>query len=141
MAQYLDIKIPRPYQQGLVIGGVAFGFMLVGKLLGLGTLFPWTSSAACLLLFLVFNNALSIFSDQFLVYAQESLLTFALTLIGLGLMAWLLSGLSINDAPPFRTIYLVMVMAYGSLLALCFFLRSMVDYLRRKDEERVNRRR
>lgn len=135
MAQHLNINIPAPPKQAIAMAVGAALIMLVGKLVSSNPLFPWLTSGACLLFFVVFNNALAIFSDDFRQYVQHSMMSFLVMVIFLGLAAFLVSGISIFDAKPYRTIYIVMIMAYFSLLAVGLLVRQIVDFLKAKDEK------
>ena len=127
---------PAPRQQTIYAYGISLIFMLLGSLSSpSGSQFAWTASAAFILLFSILNSIISIFSENYAQYFQESLLCFTLLLLASGASAWLLSGQTISQTPPYRTIYLVLVIAYGAFLALCFMLRQIADYLKRKDEE------
>lgn len=140
MAQHLNINIPAPPKQAIGMAAVAVGIMLVGKLISSNPLFPWLASGACLLFFVVFNNLLAIFSDNFAQYAQRSMISFIAMVIFVGLAAFLVSGISIFDAAPYRTIYIVLIMAYFSLLSVSLLVRQIVDFLKEKDEKMHGKR-
>jgi hypothetical protein len=131
MSQHIEMKIPHPHRQGLVVLIAGLVFMLVGKFTASPT-FPWLTSGAFLLLFVVFNNGLGIFADNFGQYVQQSMPVFVGLLVGLGGLAYLISGISIYEAKSFRTIYVVLIMAYFTLLTLCLLVRQAADYLKDK---------
>jgi hypothetical protein len=135
MAEHLKINNIQPRMQGLVLGATALVFMLVGRLILQKPDFAWTSSAAFLLFFVVFNNGAAIFTTNYGKYVQQALPTFVALLVAMGLLATLISGISIHDKPAFRTIYIIMIMAYFSLMALAFFIRKSVDFLNNRDQE------
>jgi O-antigen ligase len=135
MAQYLNIRINNPIQQGVIIFICAILLMIFSKV-GSKADFPWLTSGAFLLFFAVANNVQSIFSEHYGRYIQQSVLTFLTLLVGLGFMAYLVSGLTIfnEKIKYYRIIYMVLIMAYFTLMALCFVVRSLVDYLRIQDQ-------
>ncbi len=134
MSQYINLNIPTPFRQALLLGASSVVFMLVGRYATGTPSFAWTSSCAFMLFFIVFNNAAGIFADNFGKYVQQSLPVFAGLLLTLGLFATLISGLDIRSLPAFRTIYIVVIFANFSLLALCFLVRRVADFLRDRDE-------
>ncbi len=136
MAQYLNIRINNPVQQGVMIFSFAALIMIFSKV-GSNAAFPWLTSGAFLLFFAVANNVQSIFAEHYGRYVQMSLYTFIALLVGLGGMAYLISGLTIfnEKVKYYRTIYIVLIMAYFTLMALCFVVRSLVDYLRDQDQK------
>lgn len=136
MSKYIELKIPAPRWQGIVVFGFVVLMMLGGKFIAKSPLFPWLTSGACLLLFIVFNNGASIFADHFYKYVQESMMVFIGLLLASGLLAWLISGYTIHEAEPYRTIYIILIMAYFTLCALCLLIRSVVDFLLSKDKKR-----
>ena len=129
------MNIPAPHTQGLLLGAAALVFMLIGRLILQKPDFAWTSSAAFLLFFVVFNNGAAIFAANYGKYIQQALPTFVGLLLAMGLLATLISGISIYDKPAFRTIYIIMIMAYFSLMALAFFVRKAADFLHSRDQE------
>ncbi len=136
MSQHLQIRINNPIQQGVMIFIVAVLIMIFSKA-GSKADFPWLTSGSFLLFFAVANNVQSIFAEHYGRYAQQSVLTFLTLLVGLGSMAYLVSGFTIFDKEVkfYRTIYIVLIMAYFTLMALCFVVRSFVDYLREQDQK------
>lgn len=135
MAEHIKMNIPAPRTQGLILGAAALVFMLIGRLILQKPDFAWTSSAAFLLFFVVFNNGAAIFTANYGKYVQQALPTFVALLVAMGLLATLISGISIQDKPAFRTIYIIMIMAYFSLMALAFFIRKAADFLHNRDQE------
>ena len=139
MSKYIELNIPHPYAQAATVVVSAGLIMLIGSFVAKNPLFPWLTSGAFLLLFTVFNNGAAIFADSFGKYAQQSLTSFVGTLLAMLGLAYLISGISISEAQPYRTIYLVMVIANFTLLALCFLIRQAVDFLMSKDEKRARK--
>jgi len=135
MGKYIETNIPSPRKQALVLAGAALLFMLVGKIAASSELFPWLSSGAFMLFYVVSSNGASIFVDNYNKYVKESIQTFAAFVLSMVGTAWLVSGISIYDAGHYRTIYVIMILAYFSLLGLCFMIRKVVDELVEKDKK------
>ncbi len=129
------MNITSPIKQAMGIAGAGVLMMLLGKLVFSDPLFPWMTSGACLLFFVVFNNLFAIFTEDFKKYVERSMVSFVGMVIFVGFAAFLLSGVGIFDAEPYRTIYIVMIMAYFSLLVVAFLVRLIVDFLKEKDEK------
>lgn len=134
-SKYFDMSIPKPMVQGAFVFIAALVMMLGG--LGLeGGDWPWTAAGAFILLFTVFNNGLAIFSEKFSVYFQQSAYTFMALLVILGFAAYGISGESIFAGKGVnRTIFLVLILAYFSLLAIAFMIRNVADFLQNRDED------
>lgn len=134
-SKYFKFEIPTPPAQALAVSAFALLMMIGGNLSG-DTNFPWLSSGACTLLFLVFNNAVGIFAENQMKYIQLSLYSFIVLISALGFAAYLLSGHSIFDNGGVnRTIFIILVMANFSLMGLCFMIRNIADFLQKKDEK------
>ncbi len=133
-SKYFKISIPTPLAQALGILSISL-VMMLGAALGGNKDFPWLVSGAFLLLFVVFNNALGIFAENMFKYLQHSIYSFMGLIVSLGLLSYLVSGQSIfAERGQNRTIYIILVLAYFSLLALAFMIRSIADYLQKRDE-------
>jgi hypothetical protein len=135
MSEHIKMNVPPPRTQAIILGGAALIFMLVGRFVLQKPDFAWTSSGAFLLFFIVFNNGAAIFTANYGKYVQQAVPTFLALLVAMGLLATLISGISIYDKPAFRTIYIIMIMAYFSLMALAFFVRKAADFLHHRDQE------
>ena len=134
-SKYFEMSIPKPYVQGSFV----FIFSLIMMIAGLGFEggdWPWTVAGAFILLFTVFNNGLGIFAGKFSTYFQQSAYTFIGLLVFLGLAAYLISGEGIFAGKGInRTIYLVLILAYFSLLGISFIIRNVADFLQKRDED------
>lgn len=134
-SKYFKISIPQPFTQALGILCISIIMMPMGLILGEPS-FSWTVSGAFLLFFIVFNNALGIFAADQFKYIQYSVYSFMGLLVVLGLLSYLISGISIfGEKGVNRTIYLVLILANFSLLGLAFMVRSIADFLQKRDEK------
>ena len=89
----------------------------------------WLISGALLLLFALLNCATSIGSDKLILHVQKAFLAYGLAMVGLGGAAWLFSGVSIFEAESFRSIYMMLLVAQMTLLAIALFIRSVFAWL------------
>lgn len=136
MSKYIEMNVPAPRRQGIAALALGLTMMLGGLAFARSPLFPWLVAGACLLLYTVATNLLSIFSDHFGKYFQESLVTFVVLMLALSLPAYLISGLGIRQAGTYRTIFIVLIMAFFVLAALSRLVRNGVDFLLRKDKKK-----
>lgn len=128
-------KIPSPIAQVLGIFGVALLMMLAGGFSGSAN-WSWMVAGAMLMFFALINSVLSIFAAQRMRYYQFSLYGTMFLFIALGGLAQLISGQSIFEgAADNRSIFIVLLLAYFSLMGLAFMLRSLADFMKAKDEE------
>ena len=137
-SKYMEISVPHPYKQALVAFGATLFFMIGSFFVPSGT-FAWLVSGAMLLFYIVLNAAIAIFSVNFFKYFQQSLVAFGALVVGTALLATATSGLSIKDpSHSYRTIYIVLIFGFLTLLALSFLIRSVVDFLNSKDKKERN---
>lgn len=137
----LFAKQIHPILQASVILGISVAITLVGKALGIdtegkfGEIFPWSMSASFLLLYVIFNSALSFSYDDQNKYWMYSIFSFAgLMLIG-GYISFLLSGLSIFEAKSMRTIYIIFTIGYIVLLTIVRSMRGILQIVLKQDKK------
>lgn len=134
-SKYFKISIPTPPAQALGTGILAILMMGAGSIGGDAN-FPWLVSGALTLLFIIFNNAIGIFAESQFKYIQLSLYSFMGLIVSLAFAAYLISGQSIfGDGGINRTIFIILILAYFSLLALTFMIRNIADFLQERDEK------
>jgi hypothetical protein len=128
-------KIPTPPLQAIGVLIISFLMMLAGIIIGDET-FPWLVSGAFSILFLVFNNAIGIFAENHFKYIQFSLYSFMGLIVSLALLAYALSGKSIfADGAVNRTIFIVLILAYFSLMGISVLIRNVAEFLKEKDDK------
>ncbi|MCH2045997.1 MAG: hypothetical protein MK212_17915 [Saprospiraceae bacterium] len=148
-SKYIELNVIHPYKQASAAFAAALLFMFVGKFIIKEPAFAWQASTAMLLFFTVFNAATGIFVNSFKKYLQGSMIGFVSLILGTGLVSTLVSGVSIKDpSHSYRTIYIVLILGFFTLLAMSFLIRGVVDFLSAKDkqdkqrqQQRNNRRR
>lgn len=127
-------KIISPVQQAIAFGGSAAVMMLIASGVAQKSITIWLISAAVLLLFSVLNNIQSLLVPNYGQYLQRSLVAFVATFIGLGVLATLLSGTSIFDAKPYRTIYIIILVTYFFFAAIVMLMKSFMSFMQSKDK-------
>lgn len=103
-----------------------FGFEVEQRL-------PWTISTTFILFFAVLNALMSLSSGNLEKYWGRSILAYLFLAGGAALMAWLFSSLSIDEAGPYRWIYIVLTFGYLFFLSLIGFIKKIVDYAQKEE--------
>ncbi len=136
----LDYKKFTPYKQGIVVLVLILIINLLTLAGGVGpdrffqpNIF-WINTIAFLLVYALFNSILSIVTEEQNKYWGSSIITFVAICVLGGLMAWLFSGLSIDEAGSFRWIYTVFAMGYIILLAIVRSMRKIVQIAQKQDK-------
>ncbi len=128
-----------PIYQALLCFGAALVVILGGKLvnvIGLMTVsnrFPWMTSAAFILFFAMFNSVFSLSAKNTTQYWGRSIYSFMGLAVLSGLMAYLFSSLSINEAGSYRWIYFVLTLGYLVFLSIVTFMRKIVEFAQREE--------
>lgn len=134
-SKYIKISIPLPPVQAAFVLLISI-LMMLGSFFNSDTNFPWLISGAMTLLFVLYNNVLSIFAENQVKYIQISLYTFIIFTILEALAAWFFSSTHIFDNDGVnRTIFVILIMAHFSLMGMCFLIRSVADFLQQRDEQ------
>ncbi|MCB0703677.1 MAG: hypothetical protein KDC34_00140 [Saprospiraceae bacterium] len=132
-------KAHSPMLQAGIVFAAAFVFMVFGKMIhGLGIVevgdrFPWMTAAAFMLFFALFNSIISLATKDLNHYWGQSILSFAGLAIANGLLAWLFSSISINEAGSYRWIYTVLIFGYLVFLTLMGMLKRIVEFAQREE--------
>jgi hypothetical protein len=136
----IDYKNFTPYKQGVVIIGLILLINLLTMAAGVGPdcFFKpniyWINTIAFLLVYTLFNSILSIVTEDQNKYWGQSILTFIGLCVFGGVMAWLFSGLNIDEAGSFRWIYTVFAMGYIILLIIVRTMRKIVQIAQNQDK-------
>lgn len=118
---------------------ISLGFMLIAKLIQASGLidisqrFPWMTAAAFMLVFALFNSIFSISSPNLNKYWSRSIFSFAGLAAANGLLAYLLSGLTIWEAGSYSWIYVVLTFGYLVFISLMGFLKKIVEFAQREE--------
>ncbi len=132
------VKLQNPIFQGLALLAVVLIFdigAIVFRSAGMEIelRFPWTIAASFVLFFAAMNSVMSIFAVNTDKYWSRSVLCFAGLAVGSGLLAQLFSGLSMNDAGPYKWIYIVLTIGYVVFLLILTAMRRIVDFAQREE--------
>lgn len=126
------------FQASITLGGVVLvniggGALSWTGILDTGERFPWMVAASFMLLFAVFNSVLSLSCVNMSKYYGASIYSFAGLALMAGLLAWLLSGLTISEAGSYRWIYIVVSIGYMIFLGMMSFMRIIVEFAQREE--------
>lgn len=136
----IDYSKFTPYKQGGVIIGLILLFDLLSMAGGVGpeSFFKpniyWINTIAFLLVYSIFNSILSLISADQNKYWGQSIATFIGVAVVGGILAYLFSGLTIDEAGSFRWLYMVFAMGYIIFLALVRTIRKIVQIAQKQDK-------
>ena len=128
-----------PVYQALLCFGAVFVINLVVKLaqwmhlVELPDRFPWTTAAAFMLFFAMFNSVYSLSAKNMATYWGRSIYSFMGLAVLSGLTAYLFSSLSINEAGSYRWIYVVLTVGYLVFLSIVSFMRKIVEFAQKEE--------
>jgi hypothetical protein len=133
-----DRQIP-PYVQ---LGGIlllSVILMLLSKLAptvpyaSTAGIMPWVVLCGMILFFALINSILSFSATDGSKYWMQSVFSFGALLIIGGILAWAISGVSINEAGSVRWIYFVLTFGYLVFLSIVNLIKFFVALARRQD--------
>ncbi len=131
-------QIP-PHYQFVVILGLAVVLMLFSSLLptapyaSTAGIMPWVVLCGMILFFALINSILSFSATDGSKYWMQSVFSFGALLIVGGILAWAISGVSINEAGSVRWIYFVLTFGYLVFLSIVNLIKFFVALARRQD--------
>ncbi len=132
----LERKI-HPFKQAGGIAAAVIFILLILKLSSSDSTNPtlfWEVAASGLLFYAVMNSVLSIAFEDQNFYWFYSIISFALLLLSCGGLAFLCSGVTIDEAGSFRWIFLVFTMGYIILLAIVRTMKKIITIAQREDK-------
>ncbi len=110
-------------------------------LISSGEKFPWVLAGSFILLFSMFNSVLFLSSTSPAKYYRNSIYSYAGLVVLSGLSAYLISGLSLNEAGSFKWIFLVLTVAYIVFLTIVGAMKTIMELAKRKDTRNFDGRR
>ncbi|MFT4762721.1 MAG: hypothetical protein ACI9XO_004681 [Paraglaciecola sp.] len=127
-----------PYVQSAVVLGISLGCMILGEFLELAGMEmdatnAWLLSATFIMFFIIFNSVISLSSKDMEVYYRQSMLSFAALVAISGGTAWLLSGISLNDAGYYKWIFIVLAVVYVVFMAIMGFMKFIVEFAQKEE--------
>ena len=129
-----------PFKQAAFVLAAIFvftGFMKLLEVTGLTAkdpMLPWIVSGAFLLFFAMFNAVFSLSAKKPGKYWFLSLIAYAFIALAGGFFAYLLSGLSINEAKSMRWIYTVFTIGYIVLITIFRLMKTIVSLVLKQDK-------
>lgn len=135
-----------PYQAAsvgilvLVIAGILKLLTITHAMESPDPILFWVISGAGVLFFALMNSVVSLGATDMNKYWFYSTASYVVLAVSCALMAFIFSGISIDDAGSFRWIFTVLTFGYLLFLSLMRFLRKIVQVAQDEDkkwEERV----
>ena len=96
---------------------------------------PWVVLCGMILFYALVNSILSFGATDGNIYWMQSIFSFAALLIVGGLLAWGISGVSINEAGSVRWLYFVMTFGYLVFLSIVNLIKFFVKLAKRQDKK------
>ena len=128
-----------PIRQATVVLACCVSFMALTKIAiwtGVAEFkvyIPWVIAASFLLFFAVFNSVLSLSTDDMNRYWFRSVASYTGLAIISGLLAYLASSVSFNDAGTIRWIFIVLTFVYLVFLSIVNFMKKIVTFAEREE--------
>jgi len=139
-------KAYNPLLQGGFMLAINITIMLIAKIVnssgavGVSAGFYWQIIGTAMLFFAVFNSIFSLSTNNINKYWLRSMLSFA-AMVGVStLVAYFLSGQSINEAGPYKAIFTVLTFGYLVFLSIMNFMKNIVSYAEQEDWQAPKKR-
>jgi hypothetical protein len=125
------------------MAAVAFGgavvFMLLGEIMKafgaeMSERFPYISGGSFLLLYAVYNSIFSLNSTDLNDYWKKSIFAYVLLLVGVTVVAYIFSGIWINEAGTFRWIFSILSFGYLTFLSVMGMVKRVFLIIKKEDE-------
>lgn len=139
-------KVYDPIMQASLVLGCTVVFMVVTKIAiwtGVAEFkdyIPWVISASFLLFFAVLNSIFSLSSDDMNKYWIRSMISYSGLAIISGLLAYLVSSISFNEAGTIRWIFIVLTFVYLVFLSIVNFMKRIVSFAEREEWQAPKKR-
>lgn len=136
-----DRIVAQPLLQAAVIWGFGTLLSLVDKAAevpGVGTMkgnSTWILMTACILFYSVFSSILSLKVKDPNRYWRDAVIAFVALAVSAALIAWLISGVTMDDAGSFRWLYMVLAFGFLVFLSIMRLVRRIVEIAIRQDEK------
>lgn len=134
----------KPYKISLAVATIGLALMLVNKVSTNSIPFYWTSLGAMMLLYAVSSAIILLATaDEKNIDTDGGtyhyFLGFLGLALGLGLLARLLSGVSIMQMPSFRPLFIILIVADTILLGGAMFLRFILLKIYESDRAKLEK--
>ncbi len=101
---------------------------------------PWIISASFLLFFAVLNSIFSLSSDDMNKYWIRSMISYSVLAIISGILAYLTSSVSFEEAGTIRWIFIVLTFVYLVFLSIVNFMKRIVSFAEREEWQAPKKR-
>lgn len=131
-----------PYHQAAI--SVALGFLFMLTCLGFEDTLalrpekPWVFASTFLLFYAIFNIVFSFNAKNTEKYWTQAVVGFVASVLGLSAFAYLISGLSINDAGSIRWIFIVITVSYLIFMSMARAMRFIVEFAQKEEWNQPN---
>lgn len=128
-------------QAFIALGGVII-FSGIGKAIGLGSeemaqRFPWMISAAFMLVFAIFNSVFWISAKESKTYLTQSIIWYALLALGAGVIAFLISGISPEEAGSIKAIFIILTIGYTVFMGIMGTIKFLIGFLNKEEKNKI----
>ncbi len=133
--------VSKPVYQAILIFGIAFllaGLEKLSNLMGImdsDPNSPWIVMTSFILFFAIANSIMSLRAENLNKYWAWSIMSFIVLLACSGFVATMISGLSFDEAGSFRWLFMVLTFGYLVFLSIARFVRQIVEYAVRQDDQ------
>ncbi|MEM0994811.1 MAG: hypothetical protein AAF806_31835 [Bacteroidota bacterium] len=117
---------------GLVVTLMAMAVKAAG-ITEVGDRFPWLCAASFLFMFAIFNSLSSLAVKESNQYWGKAIMSFMGLAASSGLLAYLISGLSIWEAGSYSWIYVVLSIGYLIFLGMMSFMKAVVRFAQKEE--------
>lgn len=141
--QFME-KARNPIYQAAFVLVLGLIIIAVGKILGgfglikTSPLFPWLINTSFILLFAMGNVVLSLNASNQTRYWSLSIYSFGGFLIVSGVVAFIISGVSIHEAATYRWLYFMLTIIYLVFISIARLMRFIVDLAQKQDKRLRN---
>lgn len=94
---------------------------------------PWVFASTFLLFYAIFNIVFSFNAENPEKYWTQAVIGFVISVLGLSLFAYLISGLSINNAGSIRWIFIVITVSYLVFMSMARAMRFIVEFAQKEE--------
>jgi MFS family permease len=115
----------------LIINLINAGLQSVG--FGDDKSFPWTLVFTFLFFYSVSNAIVSLSAENREQYLGRSIVSYLILAVVGGLMAWLFSGMGMEEAGSFRWLYKVFTFGYLLILTMILAIGKIVEYAQKEE--------
>jgi hypothetical protein len=128
-----------PIIQASIVLGLGLVVMIGGKLIALMDVisvsdrFPWMTATSFLLFYAMFNSIFSLSSKDMNKYWGRSMLAYLGLIVCSGLLAYLFSSMSINNAGSYRWIMIVLTFGYLVFMSIVRFMKNIVEFAEKEE--------